>query len=337
MFSKTKIRKYTKDSLPDGYQETIQKGLQFISNISGRASRGNGTNEEQISRLAEEIRTADAVVIGAGSGLSTSAGYQYTGERFRKYFGRFEDKYGFHDMYSGGFYPYDSMEKYWGFWAVYIWINRYTKTPSDIYERLYDLVKDKDYFVITTNVDHCFQKAGFDRDRLFYTQGDYGLLQDHEGDEPFTYDNEAIIRDMVLSLGYVIDENNDLIIPEGKEIRMEIPSELIPYDHAGRPMVPNLRGDDTFVQDEGWHRASAAYAEFLASHKDMHILYLELGVGRNTPVIIKYPFWQMTESNRNAVYACVNYGEAVCPVEIEDRSVCLNGDIAEILKEMKAE
>ncbi len=295
-----------------------------------RISGSTGTYSDQVRKLKQALAEADAVVIGAGAGLSTAAGYVYTGAKFRKYFARFEERYGFHDMYAGGFYPYETMEEFWGYWAVYIWINRYAPVPSDVYANLLALVKDKDYFVITTNVDHCFQRAGFDRKRLFYTQGDYGLLQDNEGKEPFTYDNEALIRDMVLSLGYEIDENSELVIPAGKEIRMEIPAGLVPYDHSGRPMKMNLRADDTFVEDEGWHQAARRYGDFLRSRKGK-TLFLELGVGYNTPAIIKYPFWNMTANDPDAVYACVNDGQAVCPEQIRDRSICINGNIAAVL------
>lgn len=299
-----------------------------------RISGSTGTYSDQIRKMKQTLAEADTVVIGAGAGLSAAAGYVYTGENFRKYFARHEKRYGFHDMYSGGFYPYETMEQFWGYWAVYIWINRYAPIPSDEYKILLDLVKDKDYFVITTNVDHCFQRAGFDRKRLFYTQGDYGLLQDHEGKEPFTYDNEDIIRDMVLSLGWEIDENNGLVIPEGKEIKMEIPSELVPCDHTGRPMKMNLRSDDTFVEDEGWHEAARRYGTFLNSRHGK-TMFLELGVGYNTPVIIKYPFWNMTAKDPDAVYVCINYGEAVCPGQISDRSICISADIGKVLADLK--
>lgn len=132
---------------------------------------------DNLSRFKQELTTADAVVIGAGAGLSTSAGFTYTGERFEKYFGDFIEKYGFQDMYSGGFYPFETLEELWAYWSRYIYINRYQDAPGDAYTDLLKLVQDKDYFVLTTNVDHCFQKAGFDKHRLFYTQGDYGLWQ----------------------------------------------------------------------------------------------------------------------------------------------------------------
>lgn len=265
--------------------------------------------------LAEKIKSADAVIIGAGAGLSTSAGFTYSGERFNKYFSDFKEKYGFSDMYSGGFYPYGTLEEYWAYWSRYIFVNRYADAPKPVYSELFELVKDTDYFVITTNVDHQFQKHGFDKKRLFYTQGDYGLFQCSKPCCNKTYDNESIIRKMT-------ERQDD----------MKIPSELIPRcPVCGEPMTMNLRCDDTFVQDEGWYAASERYADFLRRHKNLKVLFFELGVGGNTPVIIKYPFWKMTAENPNAFYACINRGEAICPESIEKQSVCLNCDIGEVL------
>lgn len=270
---------------------------------------------EQISRLKEALSSADAVVIGAGAGLSTFAGFVYTGERFNQYFSDFEEKYGFHDMYSGGFYPYSTPEEHWAFWSRYIYVNRYMDAPKPVYQQLLELVKEKDYFVITTNVDHCFQKAGFDKKRLFYTQGDYGLFQCSVPCDIDTYENEETIRRMM-------DEQKD----------MKIPTELIPKcPKCGKPLTMNLRSDNKFVEDEGWIKAAERYENFLRTRKNQKILFLELGVGYNTPVIIKYPFWQMTAKNPDATYACINRGEAICPNEIERQSTCINGDIGEIL------
>ena len=272
----------------------------------------------QIPKLKTALDEADAVVIGAGAGLSTSAGCTYDGERFHKYFADFEAKYGFHDMYSGGFYPYATPEEHWAYWSRYILINRYTDAPKPVYKELFRLVKDKDYFVITTNVDHCFQEAGFDKKRLFYTQGDYGLFQCSEPCCQETWDNEAVIRRMVA-------EQKD----------MKIPSELIPCcPHCGKPLTMNLRSDDRFVEDEGWHAAAERYANFLRTREGQKILFLELGIGYNTPVIIKYPFWQMTAKNPRATYACVNRSEVLCPDEIADRSICINEDIGEVLEKV---
>lgn len=272
----------------------------------------------QTQRLKTALDEADAVVIGAGAGLSTSAGFTYDGERFHKYFADFEAKYGFHDMYSGGFYPYATPEEHWAYWSRYILINRYMDMPKPVYEELFRLVKDKDYFVITTNVDHCFQKAGFDKKRLFYTQGDYGLFQCSEPCCQETWDNEAVIRQMVA-------EQKD----------MKIPSALIPRcPHCGKPLTMNLRANDRFVEDEGWHAAAGRYANFLRTREGQKILFLELGVGYNTPVIIKYPFWQMTAKNPRATYACINRGEVFCPDEIADRAICVDGDIGEAIEKI---
>ncbi|MEI3171258.1 MAG: Sir2 silent information regulator family NAD-dependent deacetylase [Lachnospiraceae bacterium] len=295
----------------------------------------SGYLDDRIQKLKKALADADSVVIGAGAGLSTSAGFEYLGERFRKYFSDFEEKYGFHDMYSGGFYPYDSLEEYWAFWSRYIYINRYMDAPQKVYESLYDLVKEKDYFVLTTNVDHCFQKAGFDKHRLFYTQGDYGLFQCMEPCYKTTYDNKEAVRKMLHAQGYSFEKEGELYLPEGVSPKRKIPSELVPYcSVCGKPMTMNLRCDDTFVEDEGWHRAALRYDDFLRRHKKERIMFLELGVGYNTPGIIKYPFWQMTLENPQAVYACVNSKEAFAPEEIQRQTICIANDIKEVLTMM---
>ena len=274
---------------------------------------------DNIEKLKEKIRTADAVVIGAGAGLSTAAGFTYSGERFEKYFSDFRKKYGIEDMYSGGFYPYQTPEEHWAYWSRYIYINRYMDAPKPVYDDLLKLVANKDYFVITTNVDHCFQKAGFDKKRLFYTQGDYGLFQCSEPCCQETFDNKDIIFEM-------LKQQND----------MKIPTELLPVcPHCGKPLTMNLRSDDKFVEDEGWHHAAERYENFLRTRAGGKILFLELGVGYNTPVIIKYPFWQMTAKNPNATYACINKGQAICPQEIERQSICVNAGIGEVLSLIK--
>lgn len=269
----------------------------------------------QIDRLKNEIENADAIVIGAGAGMSTAAGFSYSGERFERYFSDFRKKYGFYDMYSGGFYPYETLEEYWAWWSKHIYVNRYDIEAGKPYADLLNIVKGKDYFVLTTNVDHQFQLAGFDKKRLFYTQGDYGLWQCSKACHDKTYDNEEIVRRMVAT-----------------QKNLRIPSELIPKcPVCGAPMTMNLRCDNFFVQDEGWYAASSRYEDFIRRHKNLHILFLELGVGANTPAIIKYPFWQMTSQNSHATYACINYGEAVVPREIEKQSICINEKIEAIL------
>lgn len=283
-----------------------------------RTLKSTGAYSEQIEKLKRELETADAVVIGAGAGLSTSAGFVYDGERFVQYFSDFKEKYGFRDMYSGGFYPYKSMEEHWAYWSRYIYVNRYMDAPKPVYSSLLELVKGKDYFVITTNVDHCFQKAGFDKKRLFYTQGDYGLFQCSEPCCQETFENGDMVKAMM-------EQQKD----------MKIPSGLLPIcPHCGKPMTMNLRSDNKFVEDEGWHKAAERYELFIRRHKNMRILFLELGVGYNTPGIIKYPFWQMTAQNKKASYACINYGEALCPGEIERQAVCIDGDIGDVLSRL---
>ena len=282
-------------------------------------TKSTGTYSDEVKRLKEALDAADAVVIGAGAGLSTSAGFTYSGERFHKHFADFEQKYGFHDMYSGAFCRYDTPEEHWAYWSRFITVNRYMDAPKPVYQEIFELVKDKDYFVITTNVDHCFQKAGFDKKRLFYTQGDYGLFQCSQPCCQETFDNEDIIRQMM-------EQQKD----------MRIPAELLPVcPHCGKPMTPNLRSDNRFVEDEGWQVAAERYENFLRTRGNLRILFLELGVGYNTPVIIKYPFWRMTAQNKAATYACINYGEAVCPTEIKEQSICIDSDIGKVLEDLK--
>ena len=284
------------------------------------------------------LQNADSILIGAGAGLSTSSGFTYNGPRFQKYFADFEKKYGFHDMYSGGFYPYKTLEENWAYWSRYIMINRYMNATIPVYEKLFELVKNKNYFVLTTNVDHCFQKAGFDKSRLFYTQGDYGLWQCSEPCHKKTYDNQLFVEKMVREQGFVIQDDGALELPENgfEGIKMTVSSELLPRCKVcGKPMSMNLRADDTFVEDEGWHKAAGRYEDFLNENKDGRIVFLELGVGGNTPGIIKYPFWKMTYANPKAVYICINKGEAEVPGEIEKQSICVNNDIYEVLADLR--
>ncbi len=278
-----------------------------------------GNYSEQIDRLKKEIESADAILVGAGAGMSTSAGFTYDGERFERYFTDFHKKYGFSDMYSGGFYPYETLEEYWAWWSRSIYVNRYHVSVGKPYATLLKIVQDKDYFVLTTNVDHQFQLAGFDKKRLFYTQGDYGLWQCSKACHDKTYDNEKAVRRMVA-------EQKD----------MKIPSDLIPVcPVCGAPMTMNLRCDTSFLQDKGWYAAAERYDDFIRQHNGLRILFLELGVGGNTPVIIKYPFWQMTAQNSKATYACINYGEAFAPESITGQSICINNDISAVLDEVK--
>ena len=272
----------------------------------------------QIDRLRDALDRADAVLIGAGAGLSTAAGLSYSGERFERYFSDFARKYGIRDIYSGGFYPFETPEETWAWWSRHIYFNRYDLPAGQPYLDLLRLVHEKNYFVLTTNVDHQFQLAGFDKSRLFYTQGDYGLWQCSKPCHDRTYDNEQAVREM-------IERQRD----------MRIPSELIPRcPVCGAPMTMNLRCDERFVEDEGWHAAQQRYAAFLREHAGARLLLLELGVGFNTPGIIKLPFWQMTAENPHACYACINLTDAFCPQELAPRSICIRGDLAQILKQL---
>ena len=287
----------------------------FFSRLTRQSTQNFST---QVDKLRAALAMADAVVVGAGAGLSTAAGYTYSGPRFSRLFGDFAARYGFSDMYSGGFYPYDTLEEHWAFWSRYVMCNRYDPIPGRVYQQLLDLLRNRDYFVLTTNVDHCFQRAGFDKQRLFYTQGDYGLFQCSRPCCQETWDNEDVIRAMV-------DQQSDL----------RIPSELVPHcPHCGAPATMNLRSDGTFVEDEGWHKAAARYSEFLRRHEGMRTLYLEIGVGGNTPGIIKYPFWQMTAANPRATYACVNLDEACAPRELERQSILIDASADEVIAQL---
>lgn len=218
-------------------------------------------------------------------------------------------------MYTGGFYPFEKPEIFWAYWSRYIYINRYMDAPKPVYRQLLSLVQDREYFVLTTNVDHCFQKTGFDKKRLFYTQGDYGLFQCSVPCRQETWDNEAKIRQMM-------ERQKD----------MQIPAELVPRcPNCGKFVTLNLRTDDKFVQDTGWYAAAERYETFLNRHTKGRVLFLELGVGYNTPTIIKYPFWQMTFQNGQAVYACINMGSITVPQEIQKQAICIDGDIGAVL------
>ncbi len=273
---------------------------------------------KKISELKKILHDAENILIGAGAGLSTAAGYTYAGERFRKHFADFAAAYGFQNMYDGGFYPYATPEEFWGFWCRNIFVNRYDLPPNPTYRKLLEVVRDKNYFVLTTNVDHAFQLNGFDKTRLFYTQGDYGLFQCSVPCHKKTYDNEKIVREMIAA-----------------EKNLRVPSELIPRcPKCGEPMTLNLRSDDKFVEDSGWHAAAYRYEKFLKLHAAGDIVFLELGVGGNTPGIIKYPFWKFTAQNPKACYVCINFGEAFVPDPIAAQSLIIDADIARVLESL---
>lgn len=277
--------------------------------------QSTAVSSARIERLKQALDRADAVMIGAGAGLSTSAGLTYCGARFETHFKDFADKYGIRDMYCGGFYPFVSPEEYWAWWSRHIMVNRYECAPKPAYDTLLKLVENKDYFVLTTNADHQFQLAGFDKKRLFYTQGDYGLWQCSEPCHQSTYDNEETVRRMV-----------------AEQWGMQVPPELVPRCPAcGKLVTMNLRTDDTFVQDEGWYQAQKRYQDYLRRHEGLRVVFLELGVGYNTPAIIKFPFWKLTAQNPESMYVCINHEPSVPPKEILERSLIINKDIAEVL------
>lgn len=307
-----------------------------------RTTKSTEDCSRKVEQIREWIKEADAVVIGAGAGLSTAAGFVYDGKRFRDHFGDFIQKYHFRNMYEGGFYPFADPEEQWAYWSRYVYVNRYTDPPRPVYEKLLELVRDKDYFVLTTNVDHCFQKAGWEKERLFYTQGDYGLFQCSVPCHDRTYDNEDVVRKMVLAQGLQMASDGRTLLPlpaahdaGGTAVKTSIPPELIPKcPVCGEPMAMNLRADASFVQDAGWKTHAGYYERFLQAHGEGNVLFLECGVGYNTPGIIKYPFWQMTAANPNAAYVCINKGESAVPDEIRSRSICLDADLYDAILEI---
>lgn len=274
--------------------------------------------KDYLTKILEKIENSVAILVGIGAGMSTSAGFEYSGERFEKYFSDFKEKYGINDIYEGGFYPFSSLEEYWAWWSRHIYFNRYDVSVGKPYSDLLKILKDKNYFILTTNVDHQTQMAGFEKMRLFYTQGDYGLWQCSVPCHNKTYDNENKVRKM-------IELQRD----------MKIPSNLIPYcPVCKKPMAMNLRSDDSFVQDDGWYEAQKRYNDFLEKYKDGKIMFLELGVGNNTPGIIKYPFMFMTIQNEKAIYVSINKEDFYISKSLKDRALILKDDIGKILNEI---
>ena len=320
----------------NGYLETIEAGLSALPSFRFGRPAGAGGEAEAVRRLAKELESADAIVIGAGAGLSAAAGLAYSGERFEKLFGDFAARFGIRDIYSGGFHPFPDEETRWAWWARHIYYNRYVDPPKPTYRRLLSLLRGRDYFVVTTNVDGQFPRAGFDKERLFATQGDYGLFQSADPSNRKTWNNENWVMRAMEAQGFEKDASGVWRIPRNG-VSMRIPTALVPKcPDDGTAATTNLRVDDSFVEDGTWRKASAAYADFLRRHKDLRTLYLEIGVGSNTPVVVKYPFWAMTAENRRATYACVNLGEALCPLQIANRSICINGDADAVRDELGA-
>ncbi len=319
--------------MKDGYRIKIDDGIAAVKHFKGLTSNPDGPGNS-VDALKGAIESADRIVVGAGAGLSTAAGLTYSGERFLYYFPDFASRFGITDMYSGGFYRFPTDRMFWAWWSRHIYVNRYVDPPNDTYSNLLSALEGKDYFVVTTNVDHQFQRAGFDKDRLFYTQGDYGLFQRADGKGGATYDNEDFVMSAMESQGFVRNEEGVFVVPKCGRLFMEIPGPLIPHGPSGERLTMNLRSDDSFVEDEGWRRASDRYARYLEGCMDSKTLFLEIGVGFNTPAIIKYPFWQMVRDYPEATYACINFDEAACPMEISHRSICLKGDASSIIRTM---
>lgn len=278
--------------------------------------------EDQVKRAEKLIQDADAVLIGAGAGASTAAGLSYGGKRFQENFGAFIEKYGSQymtDMYSAGFYPFPTEEAKWGYWSRQVMINRFDPPALPFYIQLSDLVKEKEYFVLTTNVDGQFEKAGFAKDRIFATQGDYAKIQCQRACHKKTYDAEELFRKM-----------------DAEQKGCLIPSELVPIcPVCGGKMAMNLRCDQYFVEDEEWHEAADRYAGFLSENRNKKVVLLELGVGFNTPVIIRFPFEKMMREQESYALIRLNKEEAVVPESFGKRAVGIGGDMAATIAKIR--
>lgn len=268
----------------------------------------------RLDKAKKAIDEADYIIIGAGAGLSTAAGIDYTGERFEKYFKDFIEEYGFTDMYSSGFYPFESQEEKWAYWARHVFANRYDVGKTSVYQKLLKLVEDKEYFVLTTNVEHQFWINGFDDERIFATQGDYGLLQCEKACHDRLYPNKEQVFEWV-----------------EKTENFRIPSDLVPKcPVCGGNMDLNLRKDSYFVEDAKWHEMNKNYYDFL-DNIDGKFVFLEIGVGFNTPGIIRYPFEQMTYNNSEATLIRLNLDYPQAIPENKDNTISFDENVEEIL------
>lgn len=295
-------------------------GTQFLCGIpSGDYVFQQEPYEEQIQAAVRYLQEADYVLIGAGAGLSTAAGLTYSGKRFQDNFGEFIEKYGMQDMYSAGFYPFSTEEERWAYWCRHSYVNRIEPPAMPLYEKLFEMVKDKNYFVLTTNVDHQFQKAGFQNERIFATQGDYGRIQCMKGCHPKTYDAVSMFTQM-----------------NQAQKDCKIPSYMVPRcPVCGSPMAMNLRCDQYFVEDEAWNQAAENYGRYLKQLKKGNVLLLELGVGFNTPSIIRFPFEKMVRENKNVNLVRLNLDEAVIPESFGKRGIGINRDLCESLDDIR--
>ena len=295
----------------------------------------NSFHKSDVEKVVSLISSSKAILIGAGAGLSTAAGFYSSGERFHKYFFDFEKKYHAKDTYSGSFYPYPKESEYWAFMSRNIYLMRFSPFPKRTYNILYEIFKDKNYFILTTNVDHLFQKAGFDKNRMYYMQGDMGLLQCKKPCHLKNYENYDLIKDMLIDQGFSFDSNGELVV--GNNIKSEISEKLIPKcPVCGGEMDFNLRIGNNFVEDNGWHKHKKLYEDFVTKYKSDDILYIELCVGYNTPAIIKYNFWNRVNNNKKARFISINLEESDVPNEIKDRSLVISGDADKIINEIYA-
>ncbi len=277
--------------------------------------------ENQIIRAYLLLKEAEVVLIGAGAGASAAAGLAYSGERFTSNFGEFIEKYGSRymtDMYTAGFYPFPTQEAKWGYWSMHSMINRFLPPAMPLYRQLYEMVKEKDYFVLTTNVDHQFQKAGFAADRIFATQGDYGNIQCEKGCHPKIYDAEELFYQMHQA-------RQDCLVP----------SYMVPKcPVCGGNMTMHLRSDQYFVEDENWYKAAGKYKDFLKKLENKKSVLLELGVGFNTPTIIRFPFEKMVLENKALSLIRFNKDESFVPEDLGSRAVGIGGDMAQVISEL---
>lgn len=285
---------------------------QFLSGVPARDYIFQNTPyEEQVGAAAAALEGAEYVLIGAGAGLSAAAGLTYSGKRFEDRFLEFIEKYGMTDMYSAGFYPFVDEEARWGYWSKHVCVNRIEPEALPLYNTLYELVKDKNYFVLTTNADHQFYKAGFGEDKIFATQGDYGLIQCKRGCHPKTYDD----REMMIQMDQA-----------RKDCR--VPSYMVPKcPVCGGPMTMNLRCDQYFVEDEAWYEAEERFGRFLNVCRKKKTALLELGIGFNTPTIVRFPFEKLARENRNMTLIRLNLNEAIVPESLGARGIGINSDM----------
>lgn len=273
---------------------------------------------ETLKNIRNLIDKAEYILIGAGSGLSTSAGIEYSGERFENNFKEFIEKYHFTDMYSAGFYDFDTEEEKWAYWSKHMYLNNIGMDATDLYKNIFELVKNKNYFVITTNVDEQFYKSGFDKDKIFATQGSYRYIQCKNACHNKIYDATNIVKKMIENI-----------------TDCKIPTKLVPKcPVCGGEMEVNLRKDAYFVQDDNWYKQDKKYGEFLDKTKNKRLLLLEFGVGFNTPGIIRFPFEQMTYQNENCILIRFNKDNCMTFLDIENRILKVEDHIKDIVSKL---